>query len=1598
MRRRVTSRLCTNSVIRCSSFFRRSGGCSCSTESARICSVDSTDWRTVASGAVGSSAAEEAPPAAAAAAASACSICSLQLICAARTIICAWYLSSQSMKTGTSMAPDLREREEEGREKDQIKPLSHSIKRFAHNLPKGHRVGDGAGEQLAQQAKYVWRCSALSSGGGSGTSSSSTATILRLAENDGGDAGKHLLEVLLQAGNVLAVADDLQQVLVADKVEAREAAALPLQVLAQRLLNLPQQVGEALQRPLHPRNVHHVHDHRILGDLLHQLEELAADRLEAAGLHGQQRLNVRAAAEDALQVDPPGLHVDPHVEDGVDAIQLLLPAEGVLLKFAVVGRELHRRDRVDVLLHLREEVVPAANDAALRLVVDQVQLVRLPELAHLLEELLQGHLALRHLDDVLDDQLVALQVNVPDLAEGELGEDPAHLELLGQRSPVALLQRVRLQLDDEDVRLGLAYCLILAGISFSCVSSPSSCCLSLRGCTDSQGSSFSASICSQTPASSVQTAFRSCSSSSETASFSSLGLLATLPGSSSSSASRARIMLSRSSRRWLNLLSKMLSRLMASFGLVDPATGLPRSHSLRNSTAGHLLLNAGVLPLHDLTEGAPLALDVVHVEPVVGKLKALSLQNPLPLLVHLHLLAPGDLLALQRLHVGDEGDGVLGVRRVNRLLLQLAARLADRPVQADHVRAEQLAELPEHLLVPAVVLQRHLRLHLRVVHHDGADLLARVGGVEGGAALLDLHQGVHPPVHVLAQLRVQLVRLQVPQRLVGEPLLNVVAHLADLRLDGRVTGLQHRLRLGDLTEQVAVLLRLRPVQAHLVAAALHPVQRQDDVLPGEELLQQAEAGLLHRGPDEHHLISCTFGAIFGSPPSFAAAPPPPPPGAVAVIGESVSVSASPSPESGLSSPRERGKNAKQLQSQPTHSLTLQSLRPGGNARLKAHRQLRLHLLVQPAHPLGEVGVPVQAEVVHRLLNLAENLRKGGGRVAAALNRPHLQVDRLHDVQQLVDLLLEVGDGLAEALHVRVALVRLPDHAAALGNLLLDVVLQAGDQQRQTGALRLDLLAGALIGLDGVNQRDGKGKVLIGLVGLVDDAQGDAKAERAEDAHLLRQDDDVGGEVDAQAKASLQAAADGAAHIRAGGILDGEDLPADIELALLHRARPLVKDRLRVQLQAEALRVALQLLPLDVVLPALAEDVLHALHVDAELALNLPRPDDGAADEGNVVDAAHAGALRLRVLHLELLVQRLDVVLHPLNQLRLVLANGAADVRPHEERIEAAEDAEHLIGVLRRAQLVAQLRGDARLDAVDALVVALKRRGEGKGVAAVLAHVQRVHLLHQLVGKIDLLNFVHLIEVVVVDVAAAAAATLRAAKLSLKARVLAVQVAFAALLLLLLLLQEQLLVGHLLEAGAEDAQNDRPQLLVLLAKLAHVLHAHLQLLVGEADAPDHLQVLVALLLDQVAQQRLKLLTVKTWLQAASSRSNSSKGMCIIRRVPSTFSIWLIRSRLIASISFSARCIGYLRQLNAIQVGGRGEVIQWKVLHQRIVVVHHLDGLLQAGVRVKADRGVEALAVLQNLQRGHHLQGLALLLNAQQRPLQIEPEANLLLGGA
>jgi hypothetical protein len=110
------------------------------------------------------------------------------------------------------------------------------------------------------------------------------------AEADARDGGEHLGQVRHDLAGLLGVADDLEEVVVADEVEAAELGALPLEVLPEGLLDLAHQVHLLLQDTeplpvlLGQGRERRLQRERLLPHFLHQLDEVAVDPLEAREL------------------------------------------------------------------------------------------------------------------------------------------------------------------------------------------------------------------------------------------------------------------------------------------------------------------------------------------------------------------------------------------------------------------------------------------------------------------------------------------------------------------------------------------------------------------------------------------------------------------------------------------------------------------------------------------------------------------------------------------------------------------------------------------------------------------------------------------------------------------------------------------------------------------------------------------------------------------------------------------------------------------------------------------------------------------------------------------------------------------------------------------------------------------------------------------------------------------------------------------------------------------------------------------------------------------------------------------------------------------
>lgn len=107
-------------------------------------------------------------------------------------------------------------------------------------------------------------------------------------------------------------------------------------------------------------------------------------------------------------------------------------------------------------------------------------------------------------------------------------------------------------------------------------------------------------------------------------------------------------------------------------------------------------------------------------------------------------------------------------------------------------------------------------------------------------------------------------------------------------------------------------------------------------------------------------------------------------------------------------------------------------------------------------------------------------------------------------------------------------------------------------------------------------------------------------------------------------------------------------------------------------------------------------------------------------------------------NLKLVMQGLNVIFDPLNELGLVFPDGTADVRAHKQGVEAREDAEHLVGVLGCAELVTETSCYTGLNAVDSLVISL--HGSLPCFRSFLANIQTIHFLHILIGQVHLLLY------------------------------------------------------------------------------------------------------------------------------------------------------------------------------------------------------------------------------------------------------------------
>lgn len=150
-------------------------------------------------------------------------------------------------------------------------------------------------------------------------------------------AFEDLLDVLLNGLGVLGLADDLEQVVIREEVEAGEEATLALKELVQVLLDVLQLAVQLLQ------DIDEALDNKgavrvlLLVDALHLLLEVGVDLGEDRALARQLLGDVLLPAEDALKVAPLALDGEKELEGLSDLSDVVLPAIDLVVELLVVG-------------------------------------------------------------------------------------------------------------------------------------------------------------------------------------------------------------------------------------------------------------------------------------------------------------------------------------------------------------------------------------------------------------------------------------------------------------------------------------------------------------------------------------------------------------------------------------------------------------------------------------------------------------------------------------------------------------------------------------------------------------------------------------------------------------------------------------------------------------------------------------------------------------------------------------------------------------------------------------------------------------------------------------------------------------------------------------------------------------------------------------------------------------------------------------------------------------------------------------------------------------------------------------------------------------
>ena len=719
-----------------------------------------------------------------------------------------------------------------------------------------------------------------------------------------------------------------------------------------------------------------------------------------------------------------------------------------------------------------------------------------------------------------------------------------------------------------------------------------------------------------------------------------------------------------------------------------------------------LLLHGGDAAAQDLLDEIELSPDHGGLHPIVSEVEPLPLDETLGGLQLVELGSPRVDVGLHFLDEGDAQNDVFGsAGGLQGGLLEFHLGVLHLGMGILDALAEDFREGGLELLLPRVVLEGDLGLNLVVLDHDGPEFGGGRRHVDGRSGLRGFHQEGLPLFDVLSDGGGDVRHLGVPQGLVGQPLVDEGGHVDDPGLhefvgfgdDRRVDHRDEALegggdRLGGRRQGGS---GGGPVVEDLVPAALGAGKVADDPDEGMQPVEhQAAAG--GNGGNRRNLL-VPQQDLDGDGRDVDDGP-----GLIGI-----------------------GPLGDDLVSVLVEHDGSEGVVPALEGPRQALRQDPGQPIVEVLDPSGQLGVSPQRHVVDDFLDRFHDGPELARVIVDGFELGQGGLDPVALQQELLDAFLELGDGIRQAGDPLGEFLGggVPPDPAFLGHRLGGVQLDLkalGDDLAYVQQLRQDQgLEGGIdeppdrqVRPEGRLDGDREGIPLLGFLAGPQNRPGDllVEAEPLQLADFLGQGLGFfrkvhGGHQLVGPDVLLD---DDGVGVEPRGGLDGQ--------LLLPGRHPVAEEGLGVQLGQELVAGFAELPALQLGPPVGSQDLRAPFHQGVDLAFHLLGPEDLPRHGGDPLDLREPGRRGGLVLEDELRLELFDGLGDGRDELDLELLHGDADAGPGQQRVEAGEDPEHVLGVHAGRELVAEELRQAFLHRVHLEVVFLEGGFQGLGSA------------------------------------------------------------------------------------------------------------------------------------------------------------------------------------------------------------------------------------------------------------------------------------------